>query len=145
MPQTLGKLKSWWLRHIGRRGSALQFFALLNAYYSWGLLTLPPQAKLSPAFLFIDGVVPVEVWSLAFGISSLLCLVCSFRRWDGIAFAATIAIYLLWGIIYLAGDIAGEIYRGSVSAALFFALSTFVGLISGWPEVPGGDKWETLE
>lgn len=117
------------------------FFAFLNSYYCWGLLSLPPEAKASPAFSFINGFAPIEVWAGLWGFSAFLCWIFAFRRGDAIAFAAGIAIYLLWGIIYLAGDIAGQIYRGSIAASIWFALSMFVGLISGWPEVPGGDKW----
>lgn len=137
------QIKRWWMRRVGRRGSALLFFAFLNGYYTFGLLSLPREAANTQTFKFIDGFAPIEAWAGLWGFSSLLCLVFAFRRWDGIAFAGAILVYLLWGMIYLAGDIAGEIYRGSIAASVWFALAMFVWLISGWPEVPGGDKWLT--
>lgn len=135
------RAKSWWFRHVGRRGSALLFFSFLDGYYGWNLLTLPPVAESTPTFKFIDEFAPIEIWAGIWGITSLTCLVFAFRRWDGIAFAIAIALFALWGFIYVAGDVTGHIYRGNVAASIWFAFALFVLLISGWPEESGGDKW----
>lgn len=145
MLQVFAKAKIWWLRHVGRRGSALLFFAFLDCFYSWSLLTLPPAAKLTPAFKFVQDFAPIEVWAGVWGFVGLTCLGFAFRRWDGIAFTLAIALFLLWGTIYLWGGLAGEIYRGWVSSSIWYGFALFVGLISGWPEAPGGDKWRTQE
>lgn len=139
----LARATKWWMKNVGRRGSALLFFSFLDAFYSWSLLSLPPQAKESPTFQFIDRMVPIEICAAVWGFVGLICLIFAFRRWDGIAFTLAIALFLLWGIVYVAGDVANQIYRGWVGSTIWFAFALFVLLISGWPEAPGGDKWPT--
>lgn len=136
-------VKNWWLSVIGRRGSALLFFGLLDCFYSWSLLALPPEAKQTPSYIFVEKIAPVEVWAGVWGVVGLICFVSAFlpSRKDFIAFTAAIAVFSLWGLVYMAGDIAGAIYRGTVSAIIWFAFALFVFLISGWPEVRGGDEW----
>lgn len=135
------KVRNWWLYRIGRRGSALFFFSFLDGIYCWSLLTLPSEVKNTPTFTYINDWAPLEAWAIAWGITSLVCFIGAFRKKDPVAFTAAIPIFLLWGTLYLAGDLAGEIYRGYVAAAIWYAFSLFVLLISGWPDTSGGDKW----
>lgn len=140
----LKQLRNWWMLIVGRRGSALLFFAFLDFVYGGSLLTLPQEAKLSPTYEFIGKLAPIPLWGSAWTAVGIICLVSAFIRRDSIAFTSAICIKILWAIVFLSGDIAGDIYRGWVAASVWFAMSLLVIVISGWPETPGGDRWKQV-
>lgn len=119
------------------------FFAFLDLIYSWSLLTLPPEAKAAATYQYVGGTVPLAAWAALWATVGLICLASAFVRRDYAGFTAAIALKIIWGIVYLAGDIAGEIFRGWVAASIWWAMSLLILLISGWPETRGGDKWTT--
>lgn len=119
---------------VGRRGSALLFFALLDLVYGYSLALPSRQARQSSALAYLAHVAPLWVWAALWIIVGMLCLVGAFLRHDRWAFAAAMFIKVLVGITSLFGWWFGAIERGYVSAAIWLALAGWIYIISTWPE-----------
>ena len=127
-------------RRVGHRGAALLFFAILDVVYCYSLLFPPPRAQWSSSLVFLNRIVPLWVWAVAWGVVGLLCLSRSFRRRDSGAFAAAIGIKVLWAVASLAAWLVGGVDRGYVNVVVWVAFAGFVGIIASWPEPPHGWK-----
>lgn len=130
MPRIINSL---WLR-LGFRGSALLFFACLDATFSFSYFKPPPEARLSAGLRFVDSIAPLWFWGTLWGLVGLICLIYAFRVRDKVAFSAAIAIKILWAGMYVAGWFAVHLERAYVSAGLWLCIAGFVGVISAWPE-----------
>lgn len=118
---------------IGFRGASLLFFSLYQAVYSFSLYTAPPP--LSPGLTFVASLAPLWVWGSLWAAASLAALVDAFRERDQIGFTATIAVQLLWFMLYVGLALVGiGGARAYVGAVTWLALSAFVAIISAWPE-----------
>lgn len=126
-------------QRVGRRGAALLFFALVDLVYAHSLLWPPRAARESDTLQWVAGLGPLWAWAILWAAGGGACLVWAFRRQDQPGFAAAIAVYVLWGLAMLGGQVAGQVERGYVSAVIWLTLAGFVGLLSTWPE-PGGGK-----
>jgi hypothetical protein len=124
------------LGRIGRRGSALLFFALVDAVYGWGLHTLPPVYAKSPAFSFYLRVLPLDAWAWWWAVTGLVCLVGAFAKNDWFAFAFAMLIKFAWGVVSLLAWIDDKVYFGYATAAIWLAFAGFVLVVAGWPEQP---------
>lgn len=125
-------------RRVGRRGASLLFFGLLDLVYCYSLLFPPPRDRWSTSLTFLDNIVPLWVWGIAWGAVGALCLCRSYRRRDAPAFAAAIGIKVLWSIASLAAWLVGGVDRGYVNAVVWLAFAGFVGIIASWPEPVNG-------
>lgn len=123
-------------QRVGRRGSCLLFFAVLDVLYALSLAKPPPEAKLSPTVAFIAEIAPLDLWALAWLAVGVLCLVGAFRHHDRWAFTAAVAIKTIWGGTFLLGWILDGLDRGWVSAVIWLAMAGWVYIISSWPEPP---------
>lgn len=122
------------LDRLGRRGTCLVFFGLLDVIYALSLAS-PDQESRSGKFLAsIAYIAPLWVWSLLWGVTGLVCLWYAFQRRDRVGFAAAIFIKVTWATACLVAWISGGADRGYVSAAIWFAFAGFVWVLSGWPE-----------
>lgn len=130
MPRTINRL---WLR-LGFRGSALLFFATLDATFSFSYFKPPPEARQSAGLRFVDTVAPLWFWGALWGAVGLLCLLYAFRTKDKVAFSAAIGIKILWGCLYIVGAFTAHLERAYVSAGLWLCIAGFVGIIAAWPE-----------
>jgi hypothetical protein len=132
------------LRHrVGHRGSALLFFAALDAVYSVSLLFPGARDQWPESLRWLDTVLPLWVWALAWGAVGAVCGWQAFRRRDQVAFACAIGIKVMWGLVSLGGWLVGGVERGYVSAAVWLVFAAFVGIIASWPEPPHGWKERT--
>lgn len=129
-------IRDFFLRHVGRRGSALLFFAFLDFVYSFSLWAPPVDAKKTASLKFIASVLPLPVWATLWAIAAVLCLIDAFRKKDKIGFAAAITIKVLWGWLFIIGGVAAHLERAYVSATVWLCLAAWVAIISGWPEPP---------
>jgi hypothetical protein len=127
---------AYW-RRVGRRGSALLFFAVLDLIYSFSLYHPAPRAAATPAFVFIAGIVPLWAWATLWLVVGLLCLVGAFVREDSFAWAAAMLLKVLWGSVFLTGWWLAGLERGWVSAAIWLCSAALVALLAGWPEPIG--------
>lgn len=126
----------WTRTHLGRRGAALLFFAILDLTFAWSLLD--PQAtvlvRMAPLYRVVVQTAPLWVWGLAWGVVGLLCAIQAWRRRDAVAFAAVIMLKITWGGAIAAAGLLYGAPRAWISATIYFSLAAFVGVISGWPE-----------
>lgn len=120
--------------HIGRRGAALIFFALLDLLYAASLANPPAEAKLSPTLAFIRDVLPLGVWAGMWAGVGFTCLAGAFMRRDRWAFSAAMALKVLWGSTFLAGWLAHQVERGWVTAVIWLAMAAWIAIIASWPE-----------
>lgn len=120
---------------IGRRGAALLFFALLDAIYCLGLLTVPrPMPEFYAA---MDGYLPLAWWAAAWAAVGVVCLAYAFSSWDSPAFVAAVVIKVAWGLFALLGWLSGSVDRGYVSSVIWLGFAAFVFLIAGGiPQAP---------
>jgi hypothetical protein len=131
----MNRMRALWRRlqaRVGRRGVALLFFALLDVVFAVSLAATPPST--SGGYEFLSTILPLWVWAIPWGVVGCMCLVQAFAVQDRVAFVAASALKAGWGVLYLAGFLAGEIPRGYVAAVIWLAFAGFVAVISGWPE-----------
>ncbi len=123
-------------RRIGRRGSCLLFFAVLDLFYALSLFQPVAEARRSASVLFIASILPLWAWGTLWLTVGILCIIGAFTRRDRWAFAAAVAIKTLWGGLTLLAWIAGFLERGWLSAVIWLAMAGWVLIISSWPEPP---------
>jgi hypothetical protein len=124
-------------RRVGRRGTALLAFAVLDVAYSLRLAT----ARSAPQSLYswLHGPLPLWPWALPWLLVAGCCLAGASWGRDRVAFTAAIGIKVLWCCLYLCGWVLGEIDDGWVSAAIWGTFAIIVWLIAGWPEPVNGE------
>ncbi len=123
----------WLTGRVGRRGTALLFFAFLDLIYAFNLFRPPPG--LTAVIAFNASVAPLWFWGCLWSASGLLCLYFAFRRRDEIGFAAAVLIKTLWGLLAV-GSAFGGVDRWWVSAAIWLSAAGWIAIISTWPEPP---------
>lgn len=119
---------------VGRRGAALLFFAFLDLVYGASFFAPPRSARSAPALMWIAAVLPLWAWGLIWTGVGLLLLVYAFRTKDAVAWAVAMALKVVFGLLFVAGQVLADLERGYVSAAVWLALAALVWLLSGWPE-----------
>lgn len=124
---------------LGRRGSALLFFSMLDVIYAFSLANPPAEQRQSASMRWTADVAPLWLWATVWGVVGLICFVQAWMDNDRVAFAAAIAVKVVWGGLFIAGAIAVGLERAYVGAAVWLALAAFVAIISTWPEHSGRD------
>lgn len=86
----------------GTRGVIL----LITAAYclTRGIAYIPPIIP-NPSYVpspltLISAIIPLPVWGYAWIVTGLVCIVCSFKRRDGLAWILSIAMMFAWGASY---------------------------------------------
>lgn len=131
------------LRHrIGRRGTALLFFAFLDLIYAYSLLFPDAETRASAQFVFFASIAPMWLWAAAWAVVGLVCLWYAFARRDRWGFTAAIGLKVGWGILNFAGWVVDGVERGYVSTAIWLAFAGWVWIVNGWPE-PGDGRGPT--
>jgi hypothetical protein len=120
-------------RVVGRRGTCLLFFSLLDFVYALSLWR--PAAAASATTRFLADVMPLHTWASLWLAVGAVCLAGAFaHRFDPIAFTCAAGIKMLWAAVFAFGWIAGEIERGWVGAAVWLAFALLVMTLAGWPD-----------
>jgi hypothetical protein len=114
---------------IGRRGSALLFFTLLDTIYCVGLLTAP--RPLAPFYVWMNGILPLAAWAGIWAAVAVICLFYAFLVHDTAAFMAAVGLKVAWGLLALFGWLAGQVERGYLTAVIWLGFAAFVFLIAG--------------
>lgn len=130
---------------IGRRGTSLLFFALLDLVYGLNLARPPAESKLSPTLAFIRYIAPLPVWAALWVAVGVVCLAGAFMHHDRWAFTAAVGLKTLWGATFLTGWIVAHLERGWVSAVIWLAMAGWVLVIASWPEPTGTLRVHSLE
>ncbi len=124
---------------VGRRGAALMFFALADLVFAYAMIALTPrELAASPVYRFASTLMPLGVWSSAWALVGVVCVIQAFQRTDRIAFGLASLIKVAWGAVQLAGWVIGDVPRGYVGATVWLAFAGFVQVIAGWRE--NGDR-----
>lgn len=131
------------LRHrVGRRGSGLLFFAVLDLIFAYSLLYPDKVTRHGPSFVFYRSLAPMWVWAAVWAAVGLVCLWYAFTRCDQLGFTAAISLKVGWGLLHLGGWLIGDLERGYVAAAIWLAFAAWVWIVAGWAE-PGDGRGPT--
>jgi hypothetical protein len=126
-------------RRVGRRGSALLFFATLDFIYGWSLFDPDSSALAHPGYRWLASVLPLAAWGAVWLFVGALCLIGAFVHEDSIAWVAAMSIKVMWGVLWFLGWSLAGVDRGWVSAAVWLPMAALVALLAGWPE-PGNGR-----
>lgn len=136
-PANGGRKDRWmwrwrWSRALGRRGSTLVFFGVVDIALAVSLLTDPPGPRLPHTGLLL----PVEMWAVLWAAVGGISLVSAWMKppRDAVAFALTAAIRVLWGTAFFFAWVTHDLYRGWVSAIIWWLFAMHVLIVSGWVE-----------
>lgn len=127
------------MARVGKRGSVLLFYGVLDLIYGVSLSTPDERTRQSPFFMWMAGIVPLWVWASTWAVAGIICLWQAFRRRDATGYAASISLNVFWGLVAAGGWLLGGVDRGYVSAVIFLGLAWLLWRISGWAE-PGDTK-----
>lgn len=122
---------------IGRRGSALLFFAFIDVVNAWSMLTIPPE-RYTPTYRWFDSVAPLWVWAALWAAAGTACLYHAVRVDDHLGFVAAIGVKAVWSLGLTVGWVLADVPL--LGAVVWLVLAAFVWLISGWPEPDHVDK-----
>lgn len=122
-------------RLVGRRGTALLFFAGVFSSYGVSLLHPTEEAPRTAVFRWFGEVMAMSYWGALWVACAVVCVGAAMLRGhhsDWIGYASAIGITAVWGLLCLWGWASADLQLSSVGIWLGFA--GFVCLIAGWPE-----------
>jgi len=133
---------TWIKRHLGRRGSSLLFFCLIDLIIAWSLINpaTTPLLRRSLSYSYIVRYTffdhgPLWGWAGAWIIVGLICGVSAWlKERDAIAFALAIAMKIIWSGMFLAAWILMHAQGAWILGMTWAGFAAFVGIIAGWPE-----------
>lgn len=123
-------------QRIGRRGTTLLFLATLDFVIAASLINPQAEAARTTSTRFIADIAPLWAWGALWAAVGAACLVGAVRRHDRWAFAAAMALKVLWGGVYVFGWAIAGLDRGWLGGVVWWAFAAFVYVVSGWPEAP---------
>lgn len=125
-------------RRLGHRGACLLFYGQIAALYGWSL-AFPPRGPLTPINTHFATILPLDVWAVAWGVVSITCFACAFKRHDRLAWVALVAMIGGWAFFTVMGVFVAEPHIAVGSASIWCGLTGFVWVMAEWPEAPRGD------
>lgn len=128
-------------KHINLRKVAI---ALLGVYcLIRGIAYLPfttSGENLPTGLDLMSQIIPITVWAGVWMTAGVVCLIQSFRKYDGIAIPLATGLMLGWGFFYGAGWIAdlivGDYGRGWLTASSYMIPAIVIGIFSA----QGGER-----
>ncbi len=133
-------------QRVGRRGTALLFFALLDVVYAISLANPVEEVRRSKTLVFVQQIMPLYAWSMLWLVVGIVCAIGAFMQKDRWAFTAAMFLKVLWGTVFLLGWALYGLERGYVSAVIWLVFAGWIYVISTWPEPsvparkPGHDR-----
>jgi hypothetical protein len=121
-------------RRIGRRGTTLLVFAVIDAIIGWSLLDPSVQPARVPAYRVTAAVAPFAVWGWLWIAVGLTCLGYAFVRTDRAGFAAAVSVKLVWSSCFFATSLFYGVPRAWLGGVTWGLVAALVFVISGWPE-----------
>lgn len=121
-------------RRVGRRGTTLLFLSLLDFVIAASLIHPQAEAARTASTRFVADIAPLWTWGLLWAAVGAACAVGAFRLHDRWAFAAAMALKVLWGGVYVFGWAIAGLDRGWLGGVVWWAFAAFVYVVSGWAE-----------
>ncbi|MEU8272542.1 PAS domain S-box protein, partial [Sphaerisporangium sp. NPDC049002] len=75
-----------------------------------------------------------QVWGWAWMAAAVLCLVQAWSNHDRVAFSVTVALFLLWALLYVVDWLGQDTPRSWLAAALYAVFGMWLTIIATWPE-----------
>lgn len=129
-------LRKLWHR-TGRRGTFLLFFSFLWISTGWRWTEEPPPSE---NYATLYKVMPPEAWGWVFvGTGIVMGLGSHWKQIEYISFSVSAYLGALLGTMILLGywpGNPGPADTGLTISLTYFLYTTFILIISGWPEAP---------
>lgn len=133
-------LRKLW-HHIGRRGTFLLFFSFLWASTGYRWTQEPPMTD---NFITLYKIMPPVFWGWVFIATGIaMGIGAHWKKIDEWSFAISAFVSAFMGFMVALGyvpGVDGPAETGFTVALTYFFYTTFVLVISGWPEAPLGEK-----
>jgi hypothetical protein len=81
---------------------------------------------------------PLQYWGGLWMTVGAILLVSVFLRDDSVAWASAVLLKVLWGGLWFAGWMVGDVERGYASAAIWLPFAGLVAVLAIW--LPGGER-----
>jgi hypothetical protein len=118
-------------RRLGHRGASLLVLGIFDALYA---AHLPGSAAThTPTWLWMARLAPLTVWAAIWAAIGVVLIIGAFREHDRWAFAAAIALKVMWATVYLIG-VFNDVPRAWGPSLIWTLFATWVLIISTWPE-----------
>lgn len=126
-------------KHLGRRGMALLFFALLDAGIAYGIFTidsypLAVQAAVKASYAGQTALMSLTAWGWVWALVGAICAIQAFTKHDRLAFFLAAALKGGWAGGFIIGFFFYDIPRAWLSTTVYLSFSAFVLTMSGWEE-----------
>lgn len=135
-----------WRPALGRRGTELLLFGLLELVYGWGIATDPRYGVVRGVGV-LRSLAPMTWWGVLWMLCAAVALVLAIhppKLRDSWGFAALYVPTAFWGAGNAVGWIDGDFPQAYTSAATWLTLTLILVLSERWPEppprIPGGER-----
>ncbi len=125
-------------RRLGHRGACLLFFGQIAALYGWSL-AFPPRGALTAINQHFADILPLNVWAIMWGVVSITCFACAFKRHDRLAWVALVAMIGTWAFFTVMGMFVAHPPIAVGAASIWCGLTGFVWVMAEWPEARRGE------
>ncbi|MER7131311.1 hypothetical protein [Streptosporangium saharense] len=118
------------LRRLSQRGAFLLIIAMVDVVYAIGLAYAPPETRATPAYAFLEALLPLPAWAGLWAAVGAVCLVQAWTRHDRVAYTLATGLKIGWAILHLGAWLAGVVPRGYVSAAIWLLAAGAVMIVA---------------
>lgn len=128
---------------LGRRGSSLLAFGLVDVAVGWSL-TDPLSRKVAtatPIYRLLFLWVPAGTWAALWLAVAAVCFVQAWARDDRLAFGCAIGVKIVWALGLYGAWVVYDAPRAWTLAIVWLVLAWLVSVIAGWPEPPDPADW----
>ncbi|MEV4096981.1 hypothetical protein [Streptosporangium saharense] len=115
---------------LGQRGAFLLIIAMVDVVYAVGLAYIPPETRATPAYTFLEALLPLPAWAILWAAVGAVCLVQAWTRHDRVAYTVATGLKIGWAILHLGAWLAGAVPRGYVSAAIWLLAAGAVMIVA---------------
>lgn len=134
------------VRRIGRRGTSLLFFALVDVGVAVRLLIADKQpAGANASYRGMAAMLPLEVWGYVWLASAALLAAGAFLKKDRLPFTAAMILKVAWALGFFISWRVYDIPLAWLGSIIYGAFAGFVLSISGWLENDDRQRREPAE
>lgn len=122
-------------RRVGRRGAFLALFGVVYLLLGYSYLVADtPQVR--HALRVVINIAPLAVYAWVWCAVGAVAVACGLFSGGhkSVGFTAAVIMPVVWSLVYEAAWLAGDLPRGWVTAATYFAIALAVTAVAGMPE-----------
>jgi hypothetical protein len=123
-------------KRLGRRGSILLAFGIMETLYGWGIAT-DPRYGIVRGVGVLTHMLPMPWWGSLWMLCGVVAIALSFEprpRWDRWGYAGATVPMTLWSLANLVAWLSGEFGQAWTSFCTWGAFVYILMRINRWPE-----------